>query len=106
MKEVRTYFSVILSIAILVASLLPALHLLDHELTSQKDTSLTHQLSKTSIDCELCDFRIVPADAPGMHSYEIYSPIKETVRTTSLAETVNLFASPLFSLRAPPVVIS
>lgn len=98
--------STILSIAILVISLLPALHIFDHELTSQKDSSLTHQFSKTSVDCELCDFRIVPADVPCIHFYELYSPTKETVKAVSLAETVNLFASPLFSLRAPPVVIS
>lgn len=106
MIQVRTYISTILSIVILVVSLLPALHILDHEVTSKSDTSLTHQLSKTSLDCELCDFRIVQADIPSIYVYEVLSPQKETVNSISLAETVSLHSNPLFSLRAPPAVIS
>lgn len=106
MIQVRTYISTILSIAILVASLLPALHLLDHESTSKSDNSITHNLSQVSVDCELCDFRIVHSDVPVLYVYEVLSPQKETVKSISLAETVNLFTNPLFSLRAPPVVIS
>lgn len=106
MIEVKTYISTILSIAILVASLLPALHVFDHKISSNEDTALTHEISQYSVDCELCDFRIAQVDAPSIFSFEALPLKKETVYSISLAQTVNLFPNPLFSLRAPPVVIS
>ncbi len=105
MIQVKTYISTILSIFILVVSLLPALHIFDHEILSNNDTSLSHKISKASIDCKLCDFRMVNSDVPSVYVYEVLSSQKETVNSISLAETVNLFTNPLFSLRAPPVVI-
>jgi len=106
MIQVKTYISTILSIAILIASLLPALHVFDHEKSAGDDTTLTHKFSQSSVDCELCDFRIAQVDAPSVFSYEVLPLIKETVHSISLAQTVNLFPNPLFSLRAPPVVNS
>ena len=104
MKQICAHISTILSIVIFVASLLPALHAFDHETYSKSDTELTQDFSKVSMDCDLCDFKIANTDAPSIFTYKVYPPQKETVYAISLAETVNLFPNPLFSLRAPPVV--
>lgn len=101
----RTYISTILSIVILAVSILPALHILDHDSISYSDTSITHKLSENSVSCELCDFRIIPVDFPSLYVYELFSFQKETVNSLSLTGTVLLSTNPLFSLRAPPVVI-
>ncbi len=89
----------------MVASLLPALHVFDHEAYSKSDTELTQNFTKASIDCDLCDFQIANSDAPSIFNYKIHTPQKEIVYAISLAETVNLFPNPLLSLRAPPAVI-
>ncbi len=103
----KAYISTILTIVVLAGSLLPALHAFEHEInSSENDSALSQKFSQGSVDCDLCDFRIATADSPVFSTYEIFSPQKETVYSISLAETVNLFPSPLFSLRAPPVVIS
>lgn len=107
MKSIKAYISTILTVVILAGSLLPALHAFDHEgLSSESDPVLNLKFSKASVDCELCDFRVANADAPSAYVYEMYSPQREVAFSISLAETVNLFPNPLFSLRAPPVVIS
>ncbi|WP_037318192.1 hypothetical protein [Salegentibacter sp. Hel_I_6] len=105
MKQISAHISTILSIVILAASLLPALHAFDHDIISESDSSVIN-ITKTSIDCDLCDFQVANSDAPSIVTYEIYTPQKETVYAISLAETVNLFPNRLFSLRAPPAVIS
>lgn len=105
MKKISVHISYILSIVILVASLLPALHAFDHEVTSKNDKSLTQDFTKASIDCDLCDFHIANTDGPVIFTYKVHIPQKETVYAISLAETVNLFPNPLFSLRAPPAAI-
>lgn len=107
MKSIKVHISTILTIVILAGSLLPALHAFDHEIiSSENETALSQKFSKASVDCDLCDFRVATADAPSLFVYEVFSPQKETVYAISLTETVNLFPKPLFSLRAPPVVIS
>lgn len=107
MNLIKAHISTILTIVILAGSLLPALHAFDHEpLPSKNDSALGLKFSKASLDCELCDFNFAAAEAPSFHKYEVYSPQKELVYTISLAESINLFPNPLFSLRAPPEVIS
>lgn len=103
MNQIKAYISTIISIVILAATLLPALHAFDHENSFERDSTLTETLTRISVDCDLCDFRITNAEAPEMYSYELFIPQKETVYAISLAETVNLFSNPLFSLRAPPI---
>ncbi|MBZ9730214.1 hypothetical protein LB467_11000 [Salegentibacter sp. JZCK2] len=106
MKKISVHISTILSIVILAASLLPALHAFDHEVSSESDKALSVEFTKASLDCDLCDFHIANTDAPSIFTYKIHTPQKETVNAISLAETVNLFPNRLFSLRAPPAVIS
>lgn len=106
MKQISAQISTILSIVILAASLLPALHVFDHEVSPASETTLSQDFTIASIDCDLCDFHIANTDAPSFFTYEIYTPQKETVYAISLAETINLFPDTLFSLRAPPAVIS
>lgn len=106
MNQVRAYISGTLSVLIFVASLLPALHAFDHERSAKHDHVSSEIVSTISIHCELCDFQISSAEAPIVYNYELYIPLKETVYSISLAQSANLFPDPLFSLRAPPVVIS
>jgi len=105
MKQISAHISTILSIVILAASLLPALHAFDHDIISESDSSSVININKASMDCDLCNFHFDNTDAPSIFTYEIYNPQKETVYAISLAETVNLFPNRLFSLRAPPAVI-
>lgn len=105
MKILSAHISYILSIVILVASLLPALHAFEHEVSSKSDKSLTQDFANASLDCDLCDFHIANTAGPVIFSYKVHPPQKEAVYTISLTETVNLFPNPLFSLRAPPAVI-
>ncbi|GHA37870.1 hypothetical protein GCM10007103_19290 [Salinimicrobium marinum] len=107
MKSLKAHISTILTIVILAGSLLPALHAFDHEvLSSESDLTLNEKFSEVVVDCQLCDFHFSTANALSFFTYEVFSPQKEMVYSLSLAETVNLFPNPLFSLRAPPVVIS
>lgn len=107
MKSLKAHISTILTIVILAGSLLPALHAFDHEImSSEDDTVLGQKFSQASVDCDLCDFRVATANAPSLYTYDVFSPQMETVYAISLSETINLFPKPLFSLRAPPVVIS
>lgn len=106
MKQLNAHISTILSIVVLVASLLPALHAFDHEIPLESDKTLSLDFTKSSPDCAVCDFHMANSDTPSLFNYEVYTPQKETVYAISLAETVNLFPNRLFSLRAPPAVIS
>lgn len=106
MVKIKTYISIILCISILVASLLPTIHGFNHEPSTESENTFTHKIAQYSADCELCDFRLAKVDAPSIFSYEVLPLQKETVHSISLAQTVNLTPNPLFSLRAPPVVIS
>lgn len=106
MKKLSVHISTILSIVILAASLLPALHAFDHEVSLKNDKTLSVDFKNASIDCDLCDLHIANSDAPFIFTYKIHTPQRETVIAISLAETVNLFPNRLFSLRAPPAVIS
>lgn len=106
MIQVKKYISAVLAIVIIAVSLLPALHVFNHEISSKVDTAVSQEISQEIVDCDLCDFRIANADAPLVFSYELASIQKETVYSISLAETVNLFPKPFFSLRAPPAVNS
>ena len=105
MKDLRAYFSTFLSMVILVASLLPALHSLNHEVDTKNNDALA-EFTQASVECEVCDFHIDNSDSHLLFAYHIYMAQKETAYTISLAETVNLFPHPLYSLRAPPVVIA
>lgn len=106
MEQVKKCISTILGIVILAVSFLSALHAFDHEKSAESEQVVTENITKSAMDCDLCDFRITNAEAPAIFSYEIFIPQKETIYSISLAETVILFPDPLFSLRAPPVVIS
>ncbi len=105
MNKLSVHIAYILSIVLLVASLLPALHVFSHETSSKSDTSITQDFTNALIDCDLCDFHIAKNDGPVLFTYQIYAPLKATVHGISLAETVNLFPNTLFSLRAPPALI-
>lgn len=107
MKLLKAHISIILTVVMLAGCLLPALHAFDHEIVSSENQSdLSQKFSKASLDCQLCDFHIADTNAPTFFTYEVFSPLKETVYSISLAETINLFPDPLFSLRAPPAMIS
>lgn len=106
MKLVKVYMGTILGIVIMAATLLPALHAFNHEKSPETELQLTENITKVSVDCDLCDFRITNAEASDIYSYNLFIPQKEIIYAISLAETINLFPDSPFSLRAPPVVIS
>lgn len=106
MDQVKICISTILGIVILAVSFLSALHAFDHERSAEGGQVVSENITKTVIDCDLCDFRITNAEAPAIYSYELHILQKETIYSISLAETITLFPDPLFSLRAPPAVIS
>lgn len=106
MGQAKTYISSILSVVILIASLLPALHVFEHDKSVTHDHNTAEKISAVTLDCDLCDFHFTSLVAPAVYAYELYIPLKESVYSISLTQTVNLFPDRLFSLRAPPVVIS
>ena len=105
MNEVRKYISTTLSILIMVAGLVPALHSIAHEHSVEHD-HMESVVSVGSIHCELCDFQLPVAEIPVAFSYQVFIPIKETIKAISFAQTENQSPEALFSLRAPPFVIS
>lgn len=88
-----------------VATLLPSLHALGHDLETN-DIAQETKVVPINIDCELCDFHFSSLDLPEYANYNIYLPVRETVHTISLKETVYPYPLSLFSLRAPPAVIA
>jgi hypothetical protein len=89
----------------IAAILLPSLHAFGHDLDVNEIAQET-KVAPVNIDCELCDFHFSSLDLPEYTSYNIYLPVKETVQSISIKETVYPFALGLFSLRAPPAVIA
>lgn len=105
MKIFSAYISSLLGLIMVAAILLPSLHALDHELDT-KDVAMETKVVPVNIDCELCDFHFSSLDLPEYTNYNIYLPVKETVHTVSIKDTVYLYPLSLFSLRAPPAVIA
>lgn len=87
------------------ATLLPSLHVLDHDPMQDKQMSEVN-IVKNSIDCQLCDFHFSSSNAPKFFEYDLHLPVKEIVYNISISETVYPYPLSLFSLRAPPVVFA
>ncbi len=92
-----------MGLIMVVAILLPSLHALGHDL-DVNDTSHETKVVGVNMDCELCDFHFSSLDLPEYINYNIYLPVKETVHSISLKDTVYPYPLGLFSLRAPPAV--
>lgn len=107
MEKLKINISSILGIALLIASILPALHSLSHETSSASDdiSSIHFSDMDSKIDCDLCSFHLTTFDFPEFYSYTLYIPLKEEVYIISLEDKVNPFPFRLFQLRAPPAVI-
>lgn len=87
------------------ATLLPSLHVLDHEQMQDQQVSEVNFV-KNSVDCQLCDFHFSSTDAPQFLEYNLHLPVKEIVYSISISETVYPYPPSLFSLRAPPAVFA
>lgn len=107
MQKFKVNISRFISIAILLASLLPALHWLSHETTfGDNERNLDYYSDLDSkADCDLCSFHLNTSDFPEFHSYTLYIPLKEEVYIISLEDKVNPYPFRLFQLRAPPVLL-
>lgn len=105
MKLLSAYISSLLGLIMVAAILLPSLHALGHDLDTD-GISMETKVVPVAFDCELCDFNFSSLDLPEYNSYNIYLPVKETVHSISIKETIYPYPPSLFSLRAPPAVIS
>lgn len=105
MKFLSTYISAFLGLVMVAATLLPSLHVLDHE-KNLGDVAIETKVVPVTIDCELCDFNFSSLELPEYFNYNIHLPVKETIHNISIKETVYPFPNSLFSLRAPPAVIA
>jgi hypothetical protein len=88
-----------------VAILLPSLHALGHDLETN-DIAQETKVAPVTIDCELCDWHFSSLDLPEHSNYNLHLPVKETVQSISIQDTVYPYPLSLFSLRAPPAVIA
>lgn len=89
----------------IAATLLPSLHVLDHE-QMQDELASEVNILKDFVDCQLCDFHFSSVDAPQLFDYNLHLPVKEIVYSISISETVYPYPHGLFSLRAPPVIFA
>lgn len=108
MKLFSVYISSLLGLIMIAATLLPSLHVFEHDLDTQNGDN-THQvvkITKSSIDCDLCDYHFSSIDTPAYFEYDFHLPLKESVYSVSIAQTVYLYSNNNFSLRAPPAVIA
>lgn len=107
MKEVTGFISLVLIAVVLAASLLPTLHALTHEKSVFENNHLTEKIEKSSVDCELCEFKLAVSDSPVTPaSFDLHIPLKEIIYIISIEEKVILSPKSFFSLRAPPAPVS
>ena len=98
---------------VVFAIIFPAVHQLGHSLATVvinniEQNSVANKKESTQIqvdnmDCQVCNFHFQNADTPSYFEYEIDLPQIAIHYLISFEDSVNLYPSPLFSLRAPPV---
>lgn len=93
---------------ILVASMLPALHALEHpyldsEIALEKAERSSDHLTASNVDCSLCDFQFSSSNAPLIFEHSLHSPQIQRNAVNFSEQNSPLSLSPYFSLRAPPV---
>lgn len=91
----------------IAATVLPSLHAFEHDLEapSYDHSQQVVEMTKSSIACELCDFNFSSIPSLSYFEYDLHLPLKESVYSVSITQTVYLFSTNNFSLRAPPAVI-
>lgn len=95
---------------ILVASLLPALHTLEHfymdsEIDFEKTEASSELLTESTFDCDLCDYPFSSTNAPTIFGYSLCSPETEKSHISFSQQNIPLSFLAYFSLRAPPAAI-
>ncbi len=94
----------------LLASMLPALHALEHfymdsGIALEKTEASSGHLTASNLNCDLCDFQFSSSNAPQIFEYSFCAP-EFINRYISFAEENTAFALlSYFSLRAPPAAI-
>lgn len=93
---------------ILVASMLPALHALEHpyldsDIALEITEGSSDRLTPSNVDCSLCDFQFSSSNVPVLFEHSLNSPEIQTNAVIFSEQYSPLFFSPYFSLRAPPV---
>ena len=109
----KLHISYAFTIFVTFAIIFPALHQLGHSLspiviTNIEQDSVANKkefahIQADTIDCQVCNFHFQNADTPSYFEYEIDLPQIAIHYLISFEDSVNLYPSPLFSLRAPPV---
>lgn len=108
MKILSPYISSLLGLLLIAATLLPSMHAFAHDQDFQNSSNPEKvvNITQSSIDCDLCDYHFSSIDTPIYFKYNLDLPLKESVFSISIAQTVFLYTKNNFSLRAPPAVIA
>ncbi|MCM4160133.1 hypothetical protein FHG64_09900 [Antarcticibacterium flavum] len=105
MKLLSAHISGLLGLIMIAATLLPSLHALGHDL-STNDNVQEAKVIPVTVDCDLCDFHFSSLDIPGYNNFDTFIPFKEFVHNLPVKANVYTLPQNLFSLRAPPAVIA
>ena len=110
----KLHISYAFTFFVVFAIIFPAVHQLGHSLASIVTTSIEHDnrlvnkkesthIQVDNMDCQVCNFHFQNVDTPSYFDYEIDLPQIAIHYIISYQDSVNLYPSPLFSLRAPPI---
>ncbi|WBL23308.1 hypothetical protein [Zunongwangia sp. HRR-M8] len=108
MKNSSGYISLFTALFVVFALVYPYVHIFDHDFSANLSKEHHHiaQMDKTfvksNLDCKICDFHFSGADDLEFVSYDIFIPLKESIYSLSLTQTLRDYPNPYFSLRAPP----
>lgn len=110
MQKASGYISLFTALILAFALLYPSVHIFQHAFSENSakeihDQSITtdQNIVDSKMDCKICDFHFSGFDNPEFLSFDPYIPLKETVYSISLTQTVWKSPNPYFSLRAPPL---
>ncbi|WP_299154201.1 hypothetical protein [uncultured Christiangramia sp.] len=109
MQKTTGHISILTALLVMFAMVYPYVHVFEHSLSQNFSIEDHTHLVKTdkniatsSMDCKVCDFHFSGFDNPDFLSFEPFIPLKETVYSLSLTQTVCSSPDPYFSLSAPP----
>tara|TARA_R100000655_G_C2926316_1_gene183206 strand:- start:311 stop:652 length:342 start_codon:yes stop_codon:yes gene_type:complete len=109
MQKTTGHISILTALLVMFALVYPYVHVFEHSLSQNLSLEDHPHLVKTdknivtsSMDCKICDFHFSGFDNTDFLSFEPFIPLKETVYSLSLTQTVWSSPDPYFSLRAPP----
>jgi hypothetical protein len=110
MRKFEVQINLFISMLMLAASMLPALHAMEHFDSDfepiPENSETDHSFSENSVDCELCDFQFSSSNAPELFEYSLNAPKVQDIIQISPERDIHQIFSSYFSLRAPPAVLA